>query len=135
MKKDYTGKRTTVALDPDLAKRIKKLLKGKKIILADYTREALDEKLHVDESKMVLENLAKITSTEQYHKIKQVEHDLEELKRDHVTAKELGLLELEIIAVEKKVDRNYKKLISESKSRIHVLKESLAVLKKDKKNK
>lgn len=129
MKKDYTGKRTTVALDPKLAKRIKKMLKGKKTILADYTRDALDEKLHVDESKIILVNLAKITSTAQYHKLKQLEHDIEELKKDHVTAKELNSLELESMRIERHVDMIHKKLLGAVNTKIKTYREAIALLK------
>jgi len=129
MKKDYTGKRTTVALDPELAKRIKKMLKVKKIILAEYTREALDDKLHIDESKIVLMNLAKITSTAQYHKLKQLEHDIEKLKKDHVTAKELNSLELETMRIETHVDMIHKKLLGAVNSKIETYKEAIALLK------
>jgi len=76
MRKSYTGKRTSIAIDPDLTKRIKKVLDSKDK-LSDFAREAIEDKIRQEEIRVV----HLMTNTEQYHKIKTLETDVKDLKR------------------------------------------------------
>jgi len=76
MRKTYTGKRTSIAIDPDLTKRIKKVLDSKDK-LAEFARQAIEDKIRQEEIRAV----HLMTNTEQYHKIRSLEADVKELKR------------------------------------------------------
>jgi len=76
-KKSYTSKkRTSIAIDPDLTKRINKVLSSKDK-LSDFARNAIDERLRQEEIRAV----HLMTDTEQFHKIRNLETDVKELKR------------------------------------------------------
>ncbi len=78
MRKSYTGKkRTSIAIDPDLTKRIKKVLDSKDK-LSDFAREAIEQKIRDEE----IRTIHLMTDTEQYHKIRSLEADVKELKRE-----------------------------------------------------
>ncbi len=135
MKKSYTDKkRTSIALDPDLTKRVEKVLKNSGGKLSKYAQEAIKKELENDEMKQILSSYGKLDASEQYQKIKQLEGEVEKLKQDHVTAKEIEFLGIKLDAVEIKEERRYKKLLDESKSRIQIFKEVVKLLKTAKKN-
>jgi len=70
MKKSYTSKkRTSVALDPELTRRLEKVLKGSDKKLSQYARDALTKKVEDDEIKQRLAKLEKLTGADQYQKI------------------------------------------------------------------
>jgi len=77
MRKTYTDeKRTSIAIDADLSKRINKV-KDSKDKLSDFAREAIEDKIRQEEIRAV----HLMTNTEQYHKIRSLEADVKELKR------------------------------------------------------
>ena len=133
MPKSYTkkrkGKRTSIAIDPLLTNRIDKILKNKEK-LAEFAREAISEKLWDRER----EAITSLSSTEQFHKIETMKKDIEELKKDHVTAKEIYFLGLQIDAAEKKEERHYKKFQRIVDTRMQTYKEAIKLLKTAKKN-
>jgi len=90
MKKSYTNKkRTTIALDPDMTKRIEKVLKNSGGKLSKYARKALTDKLEEDEMKQTRELWNKLNASSQYQKIKQLEGEVKKLKEYHITEKKL----------------------------------------------
>jgi len=90
MKKSYTDKkRTAIALDPETTKRIGKVLKNSDMKISTYTQVAIKSALDADEVKQNLEDMKKITSAAQYQKIKQLEGEVEKLKEDHTSVKEI----------------------------------------------
>jgi len=133
MPKSYTkkrkGERTSIAIDPRLTNRIDKLLKNKET-LAEFSREAINQKLWDRES----EKLAALTDSEQFHKIENMKKDIEELKKDHVTAKELVNLELETVRIEKHVNMIQTKLLGAVNTNLETYREAIALLKTAKKN-
>jgi len=120
----WKGKRTTITIDPKLKKKIEELLKDGESF-GEFVRDAISQDIWHKEST----KLGELTSTAQYHKIKQLEHDVEELKKDHVTAKELDSLELETIRIENHVDEIHKKLLVAVFEKIDTYKEAIALLK------
>jgi len=88
MRKNSTIKRSVIALDPDLTKRLKKVLKGRK--LSKYTQDAIRKELEIDEMEETKRILKQLTDTAQYHKIKQLEEDIGKLKENSVNQKELA---------------------------------------------
>jgi len=116
MKKSYTTKRTTIALDPELTKRIEKMLKNKGMKLSKYTQEVLRSALAVDEMNQTVEFYKKLRESGQYQKIKRLEGEVEKLKEYHITEKKLDkklekLKSQRIGALEKKVAR-YEKVMA-----------------------
>jgi len=90
MRKNSTIKRTAIALDPDLTRRLKKVLKGRK--LSKYTQDAIRKELEIDEMEETKRILKQLTDTDQYHKIKQLEEDIGKLKEDSVNQKVLATI-------------------------------------------
>jgi len=117
MKRLYTekwkGKRTTITIDPKLKKKIEELL-GHNETFGEFVREAINQDIWSKKDR----KRSEMSSTEQYHKMMQLEEDVEELQKDHVTAKELTILELEIMRIEEHTDKNYKELLEAANSRI-----------------
>jgi len=134
MKKSYTIKRTSIALDPDLTKRIEKMLKNSGKKLSKYAQEAIKKELENDERDETLEKWKKLMNDSQYLKMKRLEDNIEKLNEDHVTAKEIDFLGLKIDALEIKEERRYQKLLGESKSRMQAFKDAIKLLKTAKKN-
>jgi len=100
MKKSYTDKkRTTIALDPELTRRIEKMLKNKGTKLSKYAQEVLKSALAVDEMNQTVEFYKKLQDSGQYQKIKQLEGEVKKLKEYHIT--------------EKKINEQFKKLKSQ----------------------
>jgi len=130
MKKNSTIKRTAIALDPDLTRRIKKVLKGRK--LSKYTQDAIRKEIEVDEMEETKRILKQLTNTDQYHKIKQLENSIEKLK--DLTDNELHLLGLRIDKYERNEERHYKESKHIIDSRTETYKEAIALLKTAKKN-
>jgi len=83
MKKIYTDKkRTSIALDPDLTKRIEKVSKKSGMKISTYAQEVLKSALDADEMKQTLEFYKKLQDSGQYQKIKQLEDDVVSLKKE-----------------------------------------------------
>jgi len=86
-KKSYTkkrkGERTSIALDPEMTKRLDKVLGDKK--LSEFAREVINKELEVQETKQTLKKFEKLGDSGQYQKIKRLETDIESLKKDHVS--------------------------------------------------
>ena len=81
-KKSYTKKkRTSIALDPDLTKRLDKVLGDKK--LSQFARDVLSKELDIIEMKNTIDFYKKLGESGQYHKIRQLEDDIKQLKRQH----------------------------------------------------
>jgi len=89
MKKSYTIKRTSIALDPELTKRIEKMLKNSGGKLSKYAQEAIKKELQQDEMKNTIKFWNKLNDSSQYQKIKQLEGEVEKLKEYHITEKKL----------------------------------------------
>jgi len=79
MKKSYTGKRTSIALDPALTKRIEKVSKKSGMKISTYAQERLKSALDMDELKQTVEFWKKLQDSTQYQKIKQLEGEVEDL--------------------------------------------------------
>jgi len=105
MKENYTAKkRTSIALDPELTKRIAKVLGDKK--LAEFAREVINRELEIQETKQTLKKFEKLGDSGQYLKIKRLETDIENLKKDqHSFEKELSYFKKEY-AYEEKYDKH-----------------------------
>jgi len=135
MKKSYTNKkRTSVALDPELTKRIEKVLKNSGTKLSQYTKRVLNKELQLDEMKQTVEFYKKLQDSGQYQRIKRLEDEIEKLKKLHVTGKEFDILEMRIDKFERDEERRYKEMQSISESRMQAYKETIELLKAAKKN-
>ena len=90
MKKSYMKKKyTTIALNPEMTRRIEKVLKNKGMKLSKYAQAVLKSALDADEREQTLEFYKKLMSSDQYQKIKQLEDEVKELKEYHITEKKL----------------------------------------------
>jgi len=90
MMKSYTsGKRTSIALDPELTRRIEKMRKERGLKLSQYAKIALNKELDLDEMKVTKEFWKKLNDSSQYQKIKQLEGEVKKLKEYHITEKKL----------------------------------------------
>jgi len=99
MKKSYRKKGyTSIALNPEMASRIEKILKKSGGKLSKYAQGAINKELEIDEMNQILSTYGKLDASEQYQKIKRLEGEVEKLKGYHIT--------------EKKVDEKFKKLKS-----------------------
>jgi len=83
----WKGKRTTIAIDPKLKKRIDELLKDGETF-GEFVRDAINQDIWSKEDR----SRSDMTSTEQYHKMKQLEEDVKELQRDSDKQKELSAI-------------------------------------------
>jgi len=101
--------------------------------LSKYTQEAIKKELENDERDTTIKAWEKLMGSGQYQKIKQLEKEVEKLKQDHVTAKEIELLGMRIDKFGLDGERHYRELLNESKSRIKVYREAVEILKKNKK--
>ncbi len=82
MKKSYTGKRTSIALDPELTKRIGKVSKNSGMKISTYAQEALKSALDVDEMKQILSSYKKLQDSGQYQRIKRLEGEIPKLRNE-----------------------------------------------------
>jgi len=81
-KKSYTKKkRTSIALDPDLTKRLDKVLGDKK--LSQFARDVLNKELDIIEMRRTIDFYKKLGESGQYHKIRKLEADIKQLQRQH----------------------------------------------------
>jgi len=90
MKKSSTIKRTAIALDPELTKRIKKVSKNSGMKMSTYAQERLKSALDADELKQTVEYWNKLQDSSQYQKIKQLEGEVAKLKEYHITEKKIS---------------------------------------------
>jgi len=135
MKKSYTNKkRTSVALDPELTKRIEKVLKNSGMKLSQYTRTVLNKELQLDEMKQTVEFYKKLQDSSQYQKIKRLEDEIEKLKKVHVTEKEFDILEMRIDKFERDEEQRSKEFQSITESRMQTFKDAIKILNAAKKN-
>jgi len=112
MKKSYTkkrkGSRTTIALNPEMTKRIDKILGDQK--LSKFAIEVLDKELKTLEMKQAIERYEKLGESGQYHKIKRLEEDLNEYKNKTDSLLEFQTAWIEEIEIGKKLDEIDSKL-------------------------
>ena len=135
MKKSYTNKkRTSVALDPELTKRIEKVLKNSGMKLSQYTKTVLNKELQLDEMKQTVEFYKKLQDSNQYQKIKRLEDEIEKLKKVHVTEKEFDILEMRIDKFERDEEQKNREFQSIMDSRNQTFKEAVELLNAAKKN-
>lgn len=85
MEKKYT----TIALNPEMTRRIEKVLKNKGMKLSKYAQAVLKSALDEDERQQTVEFWKKLQDSGQYQKIKQLEGEVEKLKEYHITKKKL----------------------------------------------
>jgi len=93
VKKNYRkGKYTSIALNPEMTRRIEKVLKKKRIKLSKYAQAVLNTALDNEELKQTVEFWSKLHDSSQYQRIKRLEGDIEKLKADSVTQKEISTM-------------------------------------------
>jgi len=91
MKKSYRKKGyTSIALNPEMASRIEKMLKNSGGKLSKYAQGAINKELENDEMKQILSTYGKLDASDQYQKIKQLEGEVEKLKEYHITEKKIS---------------------------------------------
>jgi len=139
MKESYTGKkRTSIALDPDLTKRIEKLLKNSGRKLSKYTQEAIKKELDKDETDKAIKKLDKLMGSAGYHKIKQLENDITKLKNQNNAFEDYikitDNMGTRLDKLDRKIDKDYKTTQNEIHSHIKATQEVIKILKMAKKN-
>jgi len=103
MKGSYTGKkRTSIALDPDLTKRLDKVLGDKK--LSQFARDVLTKELETIEMRKTVDFFKKLGDSGQYLKIKRLETDIESLKKDYVSKNDYKEMKTGLKAMELMLD-------------------------------
>ena len=130
MKKSYTDKkRTSVALDPELTKRIEKVLKTSNMKLSKYAQEAIKKELENDEIRNTIKFWNKLNDSSQYQKIKQLEGEVEKLKEYHITEKKTTELFKKLKS--KKIDDLEKRLVSYESVNEYIIHHYLPTIKKN----
>jgi len=122
MKKSYTDKkRTTIALDPELTRRIEKMLKNSGKKLSKYTQEAIKKELENDERDKTIKKWEKLMDSSQYQRIKQLEGEVKKLKEDHISAKDIEVIKMNIEKFTIDVEEDMKKQLSKTQKKIEAM--------------
>ena len=129
MKKSYTGKRTSIALDPELTKRIEKVSKKSGMKISTYAQERLKNALDADELKQTVEFWKKLQDSAQYQKIKQLEGEVEKLKKYDITEKKISEQFKKLKS--KKIDDLEKRLASYESVNEYIIHHYLPTIKKN----